>query len=217
MLALFKNKIFCISYQRTGTTSTGQFFKDYGYKVAGYGSTLKNKWTESWAQGNYEKIFKSFNFLRHQVYEDDPWWCTDFYKVLFHRFPKAKFILLERDPDKWFNSMVSLCNGKTIGNTYIHAIIYDRLDEFNSLNINSNKLFSSEIDNLLPLNEEHRAHYKEIYLKRNKEVKNYFESHSTNRLFIGKLEDQMVWKKMGNFFNIKVDENYSSHTNASKK
>ena len=68
--------------------------------------------------------------MKYQVFEDDPWWITDFYKLLYHRFPKSKFILLERDPDKWFDSMVSHSGGLVLGNTHRHSYIYDRLEEF---------------------------------------------------------------------------------------
>ncbi len=148
MMPFLKNKIFCISYQRTGTTSTGQFFKDHGYKVATYGVSKHNAWTQSWLKGDYEKIFKSLHFKNHQVFEDDPWWCTDFYKVLFHRFPKAKFVLLERDADKWFNSMVSHSNGQTLGNTHTHSVLYNRTDEFYNKFPDLKLRYTKEVDNL---------------------------------------------------------------------
>ncbi|TXB63698.1 hypothetical protein FRY74_12570 [Vicingus serpentipes] len=214
-LPFFKNKIFCISYQRTGTTSTGQFFKDHGYKVATWGISNSNKWSLSWLKGDYEKIFKSFHFKKHQVFEDGPWWCNDFYKVLFHRFPKSKFILLERNPDKWFDSMLSHSNGKTLGNTHLHSILYNRELDFHNL---GKKLayYSGEIDNLLPLQEKHREHYKNIYITRINEIKMFFEIHNPDRLFFGSLEDKQVWNKIGVFFNIPVKENYNSHANKTK-
>lgn len=216
MLPFFKNKIFCISYQRTGTTSTGQFFKDHGYKVATYGIAKHNSWTQSWLKGDYEKIFKSFHFKSHQVFEDDPWWCTDFYKVLFHRFPKAKFVLLERDADKWFSSMVSHSDEKTLGNTHTHAVIYNREEEFYKLDADLKLRYTKEVDNLLPLSEEHRDHYIKVYNARINEIKVFFKTQNPDRLFFGKLEEKEVWKKMGDFFKFKVKDNYNSHANASK-
>ncbi len=84
----FRNtsKIFCISLQRTGTTSTGQFYKDHGYSVATFDMSFKNLWTVDYFRGNYEVIFRSKDFGSSQVFEDDPWWIGDFYKVLYHRF-----------------------------------------------------------------------------------------------------------------------------------
>ena len=118
---LFKtkvSKIFCLSFQRTGTTSVGQFFKDFGYKVAGYDSHRSSDWSVKRFLGDYESIFKSKDFKNHQVFEDNPWWETDFYKVLYHRFPDAKFILFTRDADKWFDSMVSHFNAVSPGSLF---------------------------------------------------------------------------------------------------
>lgn len=216
MFIPFKRKIFCISFQRTGTTSTGDFFKDHGYKVANSSVSRHYHWTFDWLKGDYDKIFKSIHFIKYQVFEDDPWWCNDFYKVLFHRFPNSRFILLERDPNKWFDSMVSHSNGKTLGNTFIHASLYNRLDEYHLIK-NSNLIIKGETDNLMDLTEKHREHYIKIYTSRNNEVKRFFKEHAPKRLFNAKLEDNFVWKKMGVFFNIHVTNNYKSHTNASRR
>ena len=74
-------------------------------------------------EGDHERIFRSPEFNRYQVFEDDPWWISDFYKVLFHRFPDARFVILERDADRWFDSMVSHSKGHTLGNSHLHAQI----------------------------------------------------------------------------------------------
>ena len=207
-------KIFCISFQRTGTTSVGVFFHDHGFPVATWGTALSNKWIASWFSGDHERIFSSPDFKQCQVYEDVPWGGTDFYKVLFHRFPDARFILVERSPEKWFDSMVSHSNGKTLGNTHRHACIYNREDEFHALGRLEN-IYTEEIDNLLPLNESHRAHYQAIYTARNREARLFFEHHGKERLFTGRLEDADLWKKLGSFFSIPVKEGYRAHANAS--
>jgi Sulfotransferase domain len=216
VLGLESIKIFCISFQRTGTTSTGQFFKDHGFVVSGYSESRKNDWTLKWFSGNHEAIFKSLDFKLTNVFEDDPWWCQDFYKILFHRFPKAKFILLERNSDKWFDSMTSHSFGKTLGNTYRHSKIYRREKEFYTNNVRS-KIYSRDVDNLLSLDESHRTHYKEIYELRNREVKEFFQCFGNHRLFNCFLEDRDKWTKMGAFFGIKVNGGYEVHANKSVK
>ena len=212
----FKPKIFVISFQRTGTTSTGKFFGDHNFRVANYSVSRRNEWTLNWFKGDYNRIFNSIDFQAHQVFEDDPWWCGNFYKVLFHRFPNSKFVLLERDPDRWFDSMVNHSSGKTLGNTYRHSKIYRREIEFYSLDININKPYSSRIDNLMELNDSHREHYKNIYFIRNKEIKEFFDQFDSERLIYAKLEDQYKWKKIGKFIGFNVDNNYNVHVNSSK-
>ena len=214
--ALVSPKIFCISMQRTGTTSVGQFFKEHNYKVATWDISRKNSWTVDWFKGDYERIFGSSDFKLNQVFEDDPWFCLDFYKVLFHRFPKAKFVLIERDADQWFDSMVKHSNGRTLGNTHRHAVIYQRLEEYNQLELEKGSKFNSIIDNLMPLNESHREHYTTIYKLRNLEVKSFFEYFGKERLVVVQLEDKSKWQKIGNFSNIKVDAKYEVHANKSE-
>ena len=208
-----KPLIFCISFQRTGTTSVGQFFKDHNFRVATSHISSKNKWTLKWFKGDYENIFNSLDFRSHQVFEDDPWWCLDFYKVLFHRFPNAKFILLERDADEWFNSMVTHSGGKSLGNTLIHAHLYRREKEFYGVS-NNIKLYKAETDNLLRLSENHRAHYTEIYKLRIQEMKDFFEYFDNDRLFYGRLEDNKKWGKMGSYCGFIVDPDYEIHLGA---
>jgi len=155
-------KIFCISTQRTGTTSVGDFFKHFGYKVADWPISNMNNWSYYWENGDFETIFNSKNFKNNQVFEDDPWWLPEFYKVLYHRFPKAKFILFTRDPEKWFSSMLNHSGGRILGNSKRHCKVYRREEDFYTLmnekgNLNYNE---KEIDNLLSL-----IGYKEHYIK----------------------------------------------------
>lgn len=216
LLLRSKPKIFCISLQRTGTTSTGQFFKDHGFTVATYRVSLNNSWTHNHFTGNYEAIFRSKDFRDSQVFEDDPWWLNDFYRVLYHRFPNSKFILLERDADKWFDSMVSHSRGKTLGNTHRHCTQYQRLKEFHETGAGHENIYKNVIDNALPLGEVQREHYKSFYEIRNKEIKLFFQHHDDTRLFNARLEDGDVWQKMGVFFHINVRDGYNVHLNRSK-
>lgn len=216
--SLFQNrsKIFCISLQRTGTTSTGQFFKDHGYMVATYSVSVKNSWTLNFFRGDYESIFRSMDFRYSMVFEDDPWWLGDFYKVLYHRFPDSKFILLERDATKWFDSMVSHSGGKTLGNAHRHCAQYQRLKEFHEANPGHGNMYENVVDNALPLGEGQREHYTGFYNARNIEIKLFFQHHDNTRLFNARLEDGDLWQKMGNFFGIKVRDGYNVHLNRSK-
>lgn len=211
-----KEIIFCVSFQRTGTTSTGTFFKDHGYKVGDWNKSSRNSWGDLYFKGDFQQIFDSKDFMNSEMFEDGPWFANDFYKYLFHHFPKSKFILLERDENKWFDSMLSHSNGMVLGNTHRHCVIYNREEEFYSLPNWKKHLYTKEVDNLLPLLEKHREHYTKIYRNRNREVKNFFESLNSERLFKGKLEDQNLWMDMGKYFGIKVSEGYKAHSNKTK-
>lgn len=212
-----KKKIFCISFQRTGTTSVGSFFEAHNFQVATYFTSKRNQWTQSWFDGDYETIFKSKDFVSNQVFEDDPWWCLDFYKVLFHRFPKSKFILLERDPDQWFNSMMSHSDRKTLGGTLIHSHLYGRSNElFEKYGVNWESYIENQ--NGLPLDDSHAEMYKDVYTSRNQSVKSYFNFHDKSRLFNYNLNEPDIWLKMADFFDVElIEKNYVVHKNKSKR
>lgn len=213
-----KSKIFCISFQRTGTTSVGDFFESYGFKRAGWPETLKNKWGKVYFDGDYEKIYKSSDFKECQVFEDGPWSVGHFYKVLYHRFPKAKFILFTRDADAWFDSMVSHSKGKTLGNTFRHCNIYLREKEYYNFIGDKHDYNNDNIDNLLPISEDLREHYKEIYINRNRQAIDFFAAKDpTNSRFIHlTLEQKDKWQKLGEYFKLKVDNQLQIHSNKSK-
>jgi len=213
--ASFGKKIFCISFQRTGTTSTGQFFIDHGYSVATWAVGKRNKWSVRWIEGDYSKIIRSVDFRFHQVFEDDPWWCGDFYKYIYHQVPGSRFVLLERDADKWFDSMMRHSDRKSLGNTHLHASLYRRESEVHACEQALNNAYTNEFDKLLPLEEQHREHYKSIYVSRIAEIKLFFDKHDSSRIFIGSLEDKKVWSRLGDFFGFDVAEDYGVHRNNS--
>jgi hypothetical protein len=210
-----KELIFCISFQRTGTTSTGTFFKDHGYKVGDWVVSRKNQWGHKCFIGDNESIFNSDDFKNCEMFEDGPWWYNSFYRILYHRFPNAKFILLERDPDQWFNSMLNHSNGKVLGNTFRHMYLYNRIEEYYK-KTDSDTHFSNSIDNLLTIEEKHREHYSNVYVNRNKTIKDFFKEHDSSRLFNGRLENKSLWTEMADYFNIRIDTEYSVHANKTK-
>jgi len=212
-------KVFCISIQRTGTTSVGKFLQDFGYRWAGWDADKKNKWSLSLYNGDYESIFSSSDFIEANAYEDSPWFFPNFYKVLYHRFPNAKFIFFTRDSDSWYKSMVKHSGGDVLGRAKIHSKIYRRELEYFDLLASGeiDEKNENEIDNRKKMKLTNQAeHYKNIYKLHTIEVKNFFNEFAPDSLYIGNLEDPDKWQKLGNFLNIKVSENYDSHENISK-
>ena len=211
-------KVFCISIQRTGTTSVGKFFRDFGFRWAGWPADKKNNWSGSWYEGAYERIFSSMDFKMANAFEDSPWFVPGFYKVLFNRFPKSKFILFNRDPDAWFRSMVKHSGGDVIGRSRVHCKVYKRELEYFEL------LHSGKIDKRVEKQIHsgktmkltgYAEHYKDIYRLHNIEVQDFFHRHAPESLHVGKLEDPDKWQKLGAFLNIEVPMGYMSHENTS--
>lgn len=211
--------VFCISMQKTGTTSVGRFLQDVGFCTAGWDVCERNEWGEAWYDGDHESIFASADFRRANAFEDAPWWYPDFYKILYHRFPHSKFILFERDPDSWFESMLRHSGGDVIGRSRIHCKIYRRELEYFKLidrkDVNQekeDKRYSNKKMKIL----EHEEHYKNIYKTHNTEVKDFFLRHDRSALHVGRLEDPDKWLKLGDFLGVQVPDNYTAHLNRSK-
>jgi hypothetical protein len=205
------SKVFCISMQRTGTTSTGQFLRDHGYRCIGWGGDRDNRWSEDWLNKNYEKIFKSIDFRISNAYEDSPWWMPDFFKILDEKFPNSKYILLERDHNKWFNSMASHSAGNTPGALKVHCKVYNREAELANLNLTSEQISKIDGTKALKITEEHRQHYIDCYKNHTQNAFGYFKE--SNKLFHGELEDPHVWKKLANFLKIDIKDGYQALKN----
>ncbi|HYG52244.1 MAG TPA: sulfotransferase [Flavobacteriales bacterium] len=214
-----KAKIFCISTQRTGTTSVGDFFRQLGFKVAGWSVVERNNWSKLHFDGNYDAIFDSNDFKKSKVFEDGPWSVGHFYKYLFYHFPDSKFILFERDANDWFNSMISHSKGMTIGNTFRHCTIYNRETEYYAFMGEKHSYENGAMDNLLPIPETMRQHYVDIYLNRNRQAVDFFAAKDpgSNRFIRLDLEDKNKWSKLGKYFGLRVPEGMEVHSNKTLK
>lgn len=215
-----KEKVFCISMQRTGTTSVGNFFRDFGFQWAGWPADHRNNWSRLCYEGDYERIFNSLEFKSTNAYEDSPWFMPGFYKILFHRFPGAKFILFTRDSDTWFQSMMKHSRGNVIGKSRIHSKTYRReIEFFNLLHsgaINETVEDKKRFEKTMKITRDLAEHYKVVYNLHNIEVQDFFQRHAPDALHVGMLEDPEKWQKLGKFLNIKVPNSYESYENRSK-
>ena len=93
-------KIFCIGFQKTGTTSLGMALRMLGYDVCSpYGRMIVTnphiaRKATSWAISKLPY---------HDAFEDNPWPLL--YKELDYLCPGSKFILTTRNPKGWIRSM----------------------------------------------------------------------------------------------------------------
>lgn len=211
-------RVFCISVQRTGTTSVGKFFRDFGFFWAGWPQTRKNNWTFLHYEGNYESIFLSDDFRRANAFEDSPWWYPGFYKVLYSRFPNSKFVLFIRDPDDWFRSMLKHSGGNILGQPIVHSKNYRREKEYFELFNEKEISFAESIEfsgeKAMKLFG-HEEHYKEIYQLHTMEAIDFFRRNNPDALFTARLEDKNKWVNLGKFLGLNVPLDYVSHENAS--
>ena len=185
--------------QRSGTTSMGDWLQAHGFRRAGFPCSKKCDWTRLWLNGNFEQIFQTIEFQESDVFEDDPWWCPEFYKFLAHRFPSAKFILIDRDADEWFCSLCAHSQGRNPGWTDIHAKIYRREDDLQRLLEESPHLDPTtwNLLSLFPSAED----YKRTYRRHNREARAFFNAWP-DRFFSGRLEDPHVFDDALSFLGV---------------
>jgi hypothetical protein len=97
-------KIFCIGFQKTGTTSLGEAFEKLGYKVCG----VYHELLPDLVKGDFEKIKDVAE--GYDVCKDNPW--PVLYQRLDQFFPGSKFILTIRDEKAWIKSVVNHFDSK---------------------------------------------------------------------------------------------------------
>lgn len=206
-------KVFCLSVQRTGTTSMGRFLRDNNFKVCGWRESKSLRLSELWYDGKLDEMFSAIENRNFNGFEDSPWYYPDIEVELFQRYPDAKYILMERDPDAWFKSMVSHSAGKNPGSAKIHARIYDREADLERLG--SGQARDGGDWNLLEL-QGHAEHYKRIYTSRNAKCLEYLRSQGAD-LYHGRLEE-IDWGEISSFIGVDrpLLRNASTHANRSR-
>ena len=211
-----RHKIFCVSMQRNGTSSVGDFLEQWALVRIGSPRSNKNRWPLKWLDGDFESIFSDSDFVAADVLEDDPWWFPEFYKVLYHRFPDARFILLDRDSDAWFRSLVRHSNGFSPGVTELHAKIYRREEEQRWLTENIAGYGAQRHQELVIYDK--AQHYISAYERHNREVKAFFAKHAPDSLFASPLNDSDLWPSLAAWLKLPALEttDYRVHAHKAK-
>lgn len=197
-----KPRVFCLSMQRSGTTSVGDWLEAHGFRRAGWPLSFRMGWTRAWMNDDYEAIFTCPAFLQADAFEDDPWWCPGFYRVLAARFPAARFVLLTRDPEVWFQSLCHHSGGLNPGQTDIHSRIYGRTGELAAM-LASRPDVDPTAFNLLSITE-HADHYQAVYRRHTTDVRSFFAT-MPHRLFTGELESPSTFADLCDFLGVARD------------
>lgn len=92
----YNDKVFCIGFQKTGTTSIGKSLEILGFKNATYSDKIYQDYYKN------RKFDKIINYTaRFDSADDIPWSKPDMIPRLYNEFPNSKFIYLERDVESW--------------------------------------------------------------------------------------------------------------------
>lgn len=108
-----KRKIFCIGFQKTGTSSLGVALTQLGYRVKGPVKTRDPRIASRLLEETLPLVGK------YDAFQDNPW--PILYRTLDERYPGSRFILTVRDVDSWLNSVLGHFGEK---NTPMRALIY---------------------------------------------------------------------------------------------
>lgn len=99
MSAVSRPKVFCIGFQKTGTTSLYAALEQLGYKTA---AVIGRDWSaERLAADGAAACIKAAR--EFDAAQDMPW--PIFFRELDAAYPGSRFILTVRDPEKWFASI----------------------------------------------------------------------------------------------------------------
>lgn len=95
-------KVFCIGFNKTGTTSVGGALEMLGYR---HSSFNRKVWVDYYLQGRLDKVIEYT--AKFELFDDLPWLKEDVIPVLDRSFVGSKFIYLERDEVSWKRSVAS--------------------------------------------------------------------------------------------------------------
>ena len=93
-------KVFCVGFNKTGTTSLGKALQMLGYDH----STFNRKvWIDYYLKGHLDKVIEYT--AKYDSFDDLPWLKEDMIPILDRSFPGSKYIYLERDEISWKKSL----------------------------------------------------------------------------------------------------------------
>jgi len=95
-------KVFCLGFQKTGTTSVDWVLQDMGYQVAKAYKQADKKFTNMLKNGDLSEI-KTVSKL-FDAFQDIPWF--NYYREYDKLYPGSKFILTTRDSQSWWKSFL---------------------------------------------------------------------------------------------------------------
>ncbi|MCH2214250.1 MAG: hypothetical protein MK086_03670 [Flavobacteriales bacterium] len=96
----YGSKVFCIGFNKTGTTSIGKSFELLGYRNSSFN---KKVWRVYYAQKEYSKMIKYAS--KFESFDDLPWLKEDMIPRLDAAFPNSKFVYLKREEEAWKKSL----------------------------------------------------------------------------------------------------------------
>ncbi|MCV2881874.1 sulfotransferase family protein [Actibacterium sp. XHP0104] len=177
-------KVFCIGFQKTGTSSLGLALEKLGYRVAGYYPFRDMAHQDGLTMAEVEQ--RAIEVMRDfDAAQDTPW--PVLYRELDAAFPGSKFIHISRGSDAWLNSATNDFN--TFPNQ-IHNLIYGS-----------------------PFPIGHEADWLARYDRHNAEVRAYFADRPDDFISLELEKGEVNWDKICGFLGVPVPNIPWPHAN----
>jgi hypothetical protein len=183
-------KVFCIGFHKTGTSSLAAAFQMMGYSVCRRLGMLQDliqdkNVLELIRNNHYNEIFKASS--SYDAFCDNPW--PLFYKELDEYYPNSKFILTIREEHSWLNSVLQYFKNSE---TKIREIIYGEASP-----IGNKELYLSR------------------YRKHNADVIEHFKSRPKDLLIIDIEKEENQWTTLCYFLGKEIPNQVFPHQNKS--
>ncbi|MCO6045356.1 hypothetical protein NG895_15700 [Aeoliella sp. ICT_H6.2] len=181
-------KIFCIGFQKTGTSSLGKALEILGYRVCGYQQFRDLAAVPVDDLGDRIQERATDLITQYDAFKDTPW--PVLYQLCDRIYPGSKFIHVMRNEDSWIKSVVSDfgCYPNSV-----HTWIYGES---------------------APLGNEDA--YLKRYTKHNQEVMEYFSGRSTDYLRLDLNSGEVNWENICRFLDKETPEIPWPHVNTAK-
>lgn len=194
-------KIFCVGYNKTGTTSLAKAMQDLGYEV---GDQRKAELMHhDWAKRDFNPLIRYCKTA--DFFQDFPFSKAYTFVALDQAFPDSKFILTIRDnPEQWYNSLIKF-HTKLWSTNGLPPTVYDLK--------NANYVYKgwaweiNRYSSITPIDKPYdKKSLIDSYVDHNNNVINYFK-HKSDKLLILNVSDKDAYHKLCRFLNKPISNN----------
>ncbi len=199
------NKIFCIGYNKTGTTSLEATLRFYGYSLP-----LQKEQEVRLSKNVFETNYLEFLAFvqKYDAFQDMPFSQGLTFVAADALFPNSKFILSVRESDAWFQSL-KLFQMKKMGIDTKNVSENDILEKFTYLYKgygyeNKKRFLTTFKDNKSVINWSKlydEKYYIDQYEQRNNLIQKYF-INAPHKLLVIDLTKEATTEKLCEFLNI---------------
>ncbi len=200
------SKIFCIGANKTGTTSLAATLEIYGYSIPNQ-LNQEMEISKQTYLGNFAPLNEFVN--KYDAFQDLPFSIDNYYIVADTLYPNSKFILTERDPEDWYNSMIrydqkkyNIEDLKNIKEEEINDKFHYLFEGYRKMTMQ--KYIAEVNNNKILFNWKllyDKDTYINYYIQRNNEIKKYFYNRNNNFLILD-LKKEKDTESLCNFLNI---------------